>query len=1000
MHFQESDTGTYKCHTIDDESLEDHVHVFVYDSKPFVPLKPGLFSASEDDILVRCVTTKFVKKQNVNLKINGEMFKDAHKYYLQTEGFKISGKALDLKLDGLTNFECVYLNDPEQPSKINIEITQPLAKSNFQVSWNESSEWPHVGMNFSISCMVEAVQGRMVPYLHQLNITCPRCANDEVAHSSKRHDDHRRTLTMNIESLTTEDSGVYNCTWTKEGSKPETFFKTIEVSPKVAQIRVIERGKPEILVEEGESMELKANVLIYPLDGTGYSSKWIRRYTTPIRESEQTEILLTDQSQKTIVSEKTDGRVKEKLDVQGMTLNMSGIYVLVMTHKDEIRSVEWKVEVKSRKAQPNIFVRGVDSFVLFEQKYYKPGTSLSIDCIVAALPLAEVKFEKKNPGGNWQEIGEIVLVSGTFERGLTWQTVADRTMQLRCTGTDQNGKSNSMPRTIRVSENAPRATTRITKSEKATQREDPKEIYEGDDITLDCNFPKNDDWDTTWVFGSSRKSIPAIEESQTYSKHLIATLTNVSSADAGEYICVLKNDTRVEEVKQIISITKITRPFHTKTDPDEPQILQWGEPTTFNCNISGTPNPDIIWYKDKSVYTHGQLSNNNQTLHIPRVLKTEAGEFTCEGRNRAGSADYKFETKVDGAEESSFSSGQMVLFAVIILVLLAILCCCFCAFLKQRRKAKEQERALGILYEQLMRTQEGPLMDAKMPKLPLDQRLHQLPYNKNFELDRKCLEVGHRIGCGQFGKVNEGMLTKARVTDEAATKRRLHVAVKSPLVGTNVTHQKMLADELKIMCAIGKHPNVVTLIGAITKNMKGGELYVVVEMCELGNLKEFLQANQNNFINELKLLPPETANGETKDGYLRPTGNKQRSQYAFQQDPQWAISMETDRLLPDGKQKNEKLATSDLISFAMQISNGMEYLAMIPCIHRDLAARNILLTSNRICRIADFGLAKNTEKNYYRMTKNPDLPQPFRWMSIEAIRKRIFTQEVNQFWNI
>lgn len=38
-----------------------------------------------------------------------------------------------------------------------------------------------------------------------------------------------------------------------------------------------------------------------------------------------------------------------------------------MTHKDEIRSVEWKVEVKSRKAQPNILVRGVDSFALFDQ---------------------------------------------------------------------------------------------------------------------------------------------------------------------------------------------------------------------------------------------------------------------------------------------------------------------------------------------------------------------------------------------------------------------------------------------------------------------------------------------------------------------------------------------------------------------------------------------------------------------------------------------------------
>ena len=42
------------------------------------------------------------------------------------------------------------------------------------------------------------------------------------------------------------------------------------------RFQVIERGKPEILLEEGESMELKANVLIYPLDGTGYSSKWIR----------------------------------------------------------------------------------------------------------------------------------------------------------------------------------------------------------------------------------------------------------------------------------------------------------------------------------------------------------------------------------------------------------------------------------------------------------------------------------------------------------------------------------------------------------------------------------------------------------------------------------------------------------------------------------------------------------------------------------------------------
>lgn len=39
---------------------------------------------------------------------------------------------------------------------------------------------------------------------------------------------------------------------------------------------------------------------------------------------------------------------------------------------------------------------------------------------------------------------------------------------------------------------------------------------------------------------------------------------------------------------------------------------------------------------------------------------------------------------------------------------------------------------------------------------------------------------------------------------------------------------------------------------------------------------------------------------------------------------------------------------------------------IVKCIHRDLAARNVLLTNKQICRIADFGMAKHENKNYYR----------------------------------
>ncbi|XP_016400417.1 fibroblast growth factor receptor 2-like isoform X2 [Sinocyclocheilus rhinocerous] len=476
-------------------------------------------------------------------------------------------------------------------------------------------------------------------------------------------------------------------------------------------------------------------------------------------------------------------------------------------------------------------------------------------------------------------------------------------------------------------------------------------------------------------------------------QHWTLIMESVVPSDKGNYTCMLEN--AYGSINHTYTLDVVERSPHRpilQAGLPANVTVQVGEDAKFVCKVYSDAQPHIQWLqhimKNGSRYgpdglpyvrvlkRSGINSSDVEVLVLTNVTEEDSGEYTCQVSNYIGQVSQSGWLTVlpdgrcehygqrDRAEPDAIETDYppdyveiaiycIGVFLIACMVVIVVVC-------RMRTSAKKpdfgSQPAVHKLTKQIplrrqVSSNSSSSMSSSTPLVRITTRRssahddpipeYDLPEDPRWEFSRDKLTLGKPLGEGCFGQV---VMAEALGIDKDKPKEAVTVAVK--MLKDDATEKDLsdLVSEMEMMKMIGRHKNIINLLGACTQD---GPLYVIVEYASKGNLREYLRAR-------------------------RPPG----MEYSYD------IARVSD----------EPLTFKDLVSCTYQVARGMEYLASQKCIHRDLAARNVLVTESNFMKIADFGLARDVHNiDYYKKTTNGRLP--VKWMAPEALFDRVYTHQ-------